>query len=73
MILKKKFLKIIFIFFLSISFIEKSFSIEPNVFVQSTVNRASKVLSGNFTKQEKMEELKRTREEKLISTLTGGP
>ena len=58
MILKKKFLKIIFIFFLSISFIEKSFSIEPNVFVQSTVNRASKVLSGNFTKQEKMEELK---------------
>ncbi len=58
MILKKKFLKIIFIFFLLISFIEKSFSIEPNVFVQSTVNRASKVLSGNFTKQEKMEELK---------------
>jgi phospholipid transport system substrate-binding protein len=57
MILKKNFLKIIFIFFLSISFIEKSFSIEPNVFVQSTVNRASKVLSGNFTKQEKMEEL----------------
>ena len=26
--------------------------------MQSTVNRASKVLSGNFTKQEKMEELK---------------
>ena len=57
MILKKKFIKIIFIFFLSISFIEKSFSIEPDVFVQSTVNRASKVLSGSLTKQEKMEEL----------------
>ena len=58
MILKKKFLKIIFIFFLSIISIEKSFSIEPDVFVQSTVNRASKALSGNLTKQEKMEKLK---------------
>tara|TARA_B100001057_G_scaffold472385_1_gene535635 strand:- start:61 stop:627 length:567 start_codon:yes stop_codon:yes gene_type:complete len=33
-------------------------SIEPDVFVQSTVNRASKVLSENFTKNEKIEKLK---------------
>ena len=58
MVPKKKFLKGIFIFFLSISFIEKSYSIEPEIFVQSTVNRASKVLGGNFTKQKKIEELK---------------
>ena len=58
MVPKKKFLKGIFIFFLSISFVEKSYSIEPEIFVQSTVNRASKVLGGNFTKQKKIEELK---------------
>ena len=58
MVPKKKILKGIFIFFLSISFIEKSYSIEPEIFVQSTVNRASEVLGGNLTKQKKIEELK---------------
>tara|TARA_B100000674_G_scaffold463295_1_gene444186 strand:- start:43 stop:633 length:591 start_codon:yes stop_codon:yes gene_type:complete len=33
-------------------------SIEPDVFVQSTVNRASQVLSKNISKDEKIEELK---------------
>tara|TARA_Y100000591_G_scaffold251341_1_gene222763 strand:- start:49 stop:633 length:585 start_codon:yes stop_codon:yes gene_type:complete len=34
------------------------FSIEPDVFVQSTVNRASQILSKNITKDEKINELK---------------
>ena len=33
-------------------------SIEPDVFVQSTVNRASQILSQNISKDEKMNELK---------------
>ena len=33
-------------------------SIEPDVFVQSTVNRAAKTLSGNFTKEERIKKLK---------------
>ena len=43
------------IFLLSIS---KVHSIEPDVFVQSTVNRASEALGGNYTKQEKIDKLK---------------
>ena len=33
-------------------------AIEPDVFVQSTVNRASKVLSENISKEKKMQQLK---------------
>ena len=33
-------------------------SIEPDIFVQSTVNRASQILSKNISKEEKMNELK---------------
>ena len=33
-------------------------SIEPDVFVQSTVNRASEILSKNISKEEKINELK---------------
>jgi phospholipid transport system substrate-binding protein len=36
----------------------KLFAMEPDVFVQSTVNRASKLLSENITKEQKIEELK---------------
>ena len=43
------------IFFL---FMEKSFSIEPNIFIQSTVNRASEALSDSYTKEEKIKKLK---------------
>ena len=35
-----------------------SYSIEPDVFVQSTVNRASNILSKNISKEEKINELK---------------
>ena len=46
---------IIVIYFLTLN---NSFSIEPDIFVQSTVNRASKILSENLTKDEKIEKLK---------------
>jgi len=57
MISKKKLTIIPFliIFFLNIG---SSYSIEPDVFVQSTVNRAAKTLGGNFTKEERIEKLK---------------
>ena len=38
--------------------IEKVYSIEPDIFVQSTVNRAAKTLGGNLTKEERVEKLK---------------
>tara|TARA_B100000795_G_scaffold255766_1_gene227658 strand:+ start:1552 stop:2148 length:597 start_codon:yes stop_codon:yes gene_type:complete len=40
------------------SSISKVYSIEADVFVQSTVNRAAKTLGGNFTKEERIEKLK---------------
>ena len=51
-----KILLVIFIYFFSLN---KSFSIEPDIFVQSTVNRASKILSENLSKEKKIEELKK--------------
>ena len=53
--MKKKLLFFLIIFF-SITF--NSFSIEPDIFVQSTVNRASKLLGEDITKDEKIEKLK---------------
>ena len=51
--------KIILIVFLHLFIlINYSYSIEPDIFVQSTVNRASKVLSENITKDEKINQLK---------------
>jgi len=49
-----------FISFLIIFFsnIEKVYSIEPDVFVQSTVNRAAKTLGGNLSKDERIIKLK---------------
>ena len=51
----KKFLLILFFHNLAFS---NSYSIEPDVFVQSTVNRASSVLSRDISKDEKIDELK---------------
>ena len=42
------------LYFLNINHL---YSIEPDVFVQSTVNRASKILSDNISKEKKMAEL----------------
>ena len=51
----RKYFHIIFIFILSSSNV---YSIEADVFVQSTVNRASKILSEDISKQEKINKLK---------------
>ena len=53
--MKKKLLLSLIVFF-SISSV--SFSIEPDIFVQSTVNRASKLLGEDISKDEKIEQLK---------------
>ena len=57
MFLKKTSTLLIFliIFFSSIV---KVYSIEPDIFVQSTVNRASEALNNKFSKEEKIERLK---------------
>ena len=56
--LSKKILTIISFLLVFFSNIEKVYSIEPDVFVQSTVNRAAKTLGGNLTKEERIEKLK---------------
>ena len=50
--------KYLFIFLFYLFGTNFSYSIQPDIFVQSTVNRASKVLSENITKDEKVNELK---------------
>ena len=52
----KKKLLIFSIIFFSITF--NSYSIEPDIFVQQTVNRASKLLGEDITKDQKIEKLK---------------
>ena len=49
-----------FLIFLIISFsnITNAYSIEPDIFVQSTVNRASEALNNKFSKDEKITKLK---------------
>ena len=51
----KKILIILLLFNLNHSYV---YSIEPDVFIQSTVNRASQVLSKNISKEDKMNQLK---------------
>ena len=51
-----KILLVIFIYFFSLN---HSFSIEPDIFVQSTVNRASKILSEDISKKDKINKLKK--------------
>ena len=53
--MKKKLLVFLIVFF---SITVSSFSIEPDIFVQSTVNRASKLLGEDISKDEKIEKLK---------------
>ena len=56
----RKIILIIFFYFITFG---NSFSIEADVFVQSTVNRASKILSENLSKEEKINKLKVIAEE----------
>ena len=51
----RKYLLVLFFYTLIFT---NSYSIEPDVFVQSTVNRASNILSKNISKEEKINELK---------------
>ena len=53
--IKKKLLIFLVLFF---SLTLNSFSIEPDIFVQSTVNRASKLLGEGISKDEKIQKLK---------------
>ena len=55
--MKKIFILILF-FTISLTNINFAYSTSPDVFIQSTVNRASELLSKNITKKEKMNELK---------------
>ena len=54
----KKILTLLIFLLISFSNITKVYSIEPDVFIQSTVNRAAKTLSGNLAKDERVEKLK---------------
>ena len=54
----KYFIKFSLVFFVLLLLSEKSFSIEPDKFIQSITDEASKVLINNFSKEDKMEKLK---------------
>ena len=58
--MKRKLLVYLIVFF---SIFSNSFSIEPDIFVQSTVNRASKLLGEDISKDKKIEKLKSIAEE----------
>ena len=60
----KKYLFIFLFYFITTNI---AYSIESDVFVQSTVNRASKLLSDNTSKEEKVEELKKANCQILLS------
>ena len=70
MFLKKTttFLIFLVIFFSSIA---KVYSIEPDIFVQSTVNRASEALNNKFSKKEKIAKLKAIAKETVDITGIG--
>ena len=54
----KKIFTFVILILISINLNNKAFSIEADVFVQSTVNRAAKTLGGGLTKEERIEKLK---------------
>ena len=54
----KKILTVTSFLVIFFSLIGKVYSIEADVFVQSTVNRAAKTLSGNYSREERIEKLK---------------
>ena len=54
----KYFIKFSLVFFVLLLLSEKSFSVEPDKFIQSIADEASKVLINNFSKEKKMEKLK---------------
>ena len=67
----KKILTLLFCLVISFSNISKVYSIEPDIFVQSTVNRASEALNNKFSKEEKMTKLKAIAKETVDITGIG--
>ena len=69
--------KIFIAFLISFFCFGNSLAMEPDVFVQSTVNRASKILAENISKEKKIQELKKIAKETVdisgISFYTLGP
>ena len=61
---------LLFLFLFNLNF-NNAYSIEPDVFVQSTVNRASQVLSKNISKEEKINQLKNIARETVDITGVG--
>ena len=59
----KKILTIFTILISITSFNSISYSIEPDIFVQSTVNRAASTLGGSLNKEQRVEELKKIAKE----------
>jgi len=57
--LSKKILTFLTFIIISFSSITKTYSIEADIFIQSTVNRAAKTLGGVLTKEERIESLKK--------------
>ena len=56
--LRKYFSKFLLIFLIFFLFVERSFSVEPDKFIQSLADEASKVLVNSLSKEEKIEKLK---------------
>ena len=54
----KKILVLLIFLIISFSNIAKVYSIEPDIFIQSTVNRAAETLGGNLNREERIEKLK---------------
>jgi phospholipid transport system substrate-binding protein len=55
----KKFLVLLTFIIIGMLSIKQSYAIQPDVFVQSTVNRASEALSNKYSKEKKIEKLKK--------------
>ena len=66
-----KFRNFILVLFFYLLIFSNSYSIEPDVFVQSTVNRASNILSKNISKEDKINELKTIAKETVDITGVG--
>jgi len=60
--MKKKFI-LILIFTISLTNFNFAYAISPDVFIQSTVNRASQILSKDITRNEKIDQLKKIAKE----------
>ena len=67
----KKTLTLLIFLIISFSSIAKVYSIEPEIFVQSTVNRASEALNSKYSKEEKIEKLKAIAKETVDITGIG--